>query len=247
MSAEPSGGPSSGVEAPLIGVTCGVEPARWREWEESAFLLSSTYVDAVREGGGEPILLPVGERSPGRRLVDALDGLLLTGGPDLEPGLYGCETHPRTVADRDRDVFELELLAMAEARDLPVLGICRGMQLMNVGRGGTLIQHLPERVGHEDHRAEPGIFSDHPVRIDSGAALAGHVGAPVAAVATYHHQAVDRVGAGLAPSAWAADGTIEGMEDRRHRYFVGVQWHPERERRPAVVASLVAAARERHR
>ncbi len=175
--------------------------------------------------------------------LDALDGLLLSGGADLDPAVYGAETHPATNGTRPaRDRAELALLQGALARDLPVLAVCRGSQVLNVARGGDLLQHLPEVVGHEEHRAQLGAFSDHEVRIEEGSRLASLVGERMP-VKSSHHQGFGRVGDGLRGVAWADDGTLEAVEDPARRFALGVLWHPEAGEDMRLFEALVAEAR----
>ncbi len=184
------------------------------------------YVRAVEHAGGRPLLVPPSE-SGVEETLDALDGLIFSGGSDLDPALYGQEPHPETrgvVAERDR--AELELLQAALARDMPVLAICRGSQVLNVALGGDLVQHLPEVVGHERHKHTPGEFADHDVAVEPGTRLGEIVGAH-APVKSHHHQGFGRLGRGLRPAAHADDGAVEAVEDPERRFALGVLWHPE--------------------
>jgi gamma-glutamyl-gamma-aminobutyrate hydrolase PuuD len=234
--------------APVIGVTAAVERSRHRVWDCDVVLLTRTYTDMVVAGGGVPVLLP--PVAGVAQAVDRLDGVLLSGGPDVGADRYGTAAHPRTVAAHpDRDAAELAVLDRALAVGLPVLGVCRGAQLLNVGRGGTLHQHLPEVVGHDGHNPTPGVFTDVDVRLDPagrvGAALGAEIGAGLR-VRCHHHQAVDRLAPGLVATAWAADGTVEALEDPARPFVVGVQWHPEEDATDRrLVAALVAAAQRR--
>jgi gamma-glutamyl-gamma-aminobutyrate hydrolase PuuD len=203
-----------------------------------------SYIDQVTEAGGVPVLLPP---VPGvASALGRLDGLILTGGGDVDPAGYGAQADPRTSrVQPDRDQAELELLAAALAEGLPVLGICRGLQVLNVARGGTLCQHLPDEAGH---RPAPGTFGSHRVRIAPGSRLAsvlepgGEHGLTLD-VATAHHQGIDRLGDGLVPVAWAQDGLIEAVElAGPHPFALGVQWHPEAGQDGRLVSALVAAA-----
>jgi putative glutamine amidotransferase len=214
-------------EAPLIGLTAYREPACWGPWDEPADLLPASYARSVVRAGGLPVLLPPAPLSAARGLVARLQGLVITGGADVEPGRYGARPDPNTGPPRpDRDGWELALVQAAMERDLPVLGICRGMQVLNVALGGTLVQHLPDRVGSDAHCPQPGVHGRHPVRI-SGSGRVQRAMGDAAVVATYHHQAIDRPGAGLEPVGWSEDGTIEAVEHRDCAWLVGVQWHPE--------------------
>jgi putative glutamine amidotransferase len=233
---------------PVIGLSSYAEPTSWAAWHLPAALLPLNYAEQVVAAGGVPVLLPpVGGIAAA---VGRLDGLILTGGGDIDPAAYGAPPHPRTGrVSVERDRAELELLAAALAAGLPVLGICRGLQLLNIARGGTLHQHLADLESATDpaHTPEPGTFGCHPVRVAAGSKLAGILGSdrPLA-VPTAHHQAIDRLGSGLTATAWAADGVIEAAElaDGDHHPFVlAVQWHPEAGDDPRLLAALVAAAR----
>lgn len=229
--------------APVIGITAGELVASYGPWKENASIVPADYVHVVANAGGVPIVL---SPSPGtaEALVERIDGLVLTGGVDMDAELYAQERHPKAQPpDRVRDDFELALLDAAAARDLPVLGICRGIQVVNVWRGGTLHQHLPDVVHHREHMAVPGTYSDHPVRVDAASRLGAILGRSEVAAPGHHHQAPDRIGTGLVASAWAEDGTVEGLEDPAHRFLVAVQWHPEVGEDPALFDALVAAAR----
>jgi len=228
--------------APVIGLTAYCEDARWAYWHKPAVLLPLNYAERVAAAGGIPVLLPPLPDVAGA--VDRLDGLLLTGGGDIDPVRYGAEPHPRTVrVSVPRDAAELELLGAAMAAGLPVLGVCRGMQLVNVARGGTLRQHLPADAGHTP---APGTFGSHPVRVAAGTRLAGILGANGSGVdvPTAHHQAIDRLGDGLVAAAWAEDGVIEAVEPGAagDRFLLAVQWHPEAGTDPRLIEALVAAA-----
>ncbi len=228
---------------PLIGLTTYVETARWGAWEQPAALLPDQYLRAVHDGGGAAVLLPP-EPGAGASVLDRLDGLVLTGGPDLDPARYGQEAHVESGAPRaSRDEWELEVCRLALARNMPLLAICRGAQILNVARGGTLHQHLPEQVGHTGHRPAPGTFGRTSVKLDADSAV-GHALGPRVTVHCSHHQALDRIGAGIAVVGTAEDGTIEAVEIPGRRFAVGVQWHPEddpTDRR--IFAALVDAAR----
>jgi putative glutamine amidotransferase len=226
---------------PLIGLSTYREQARWGVWDQPADLLPTTYADAVVRAGGTPVLLPPTEPSGAPSVVARLDGLVVTGGADVDPDRYGAEPHPRTVTWRtDRDTWELALLAAADSRDLPVLGICRGMQVMAVHRGGTLDQHLPDSVGHETHSPSGPDFGDIEVGTCPGTRLRTLVG-DRSSVGCHHHQAVlDHPG--FRPAAYAADGTIEAIEAPGERFQVAVQWHPETRADAGLFSGLVAAA-----
>ena len=229
---------------PLIGITTYVDEASWGHWRASAALIPFAYVRAVERAGGRPLLVPPGSGSDGvDETLDALDGLLLSGGNDVDPESYGAEPHAETGGVHpERDRSELALLEGALARDMPVLAVCRGSQILNVARGGDLVQHLPEVVGDEKHREALGVFSDHGVRVDPESRLGALVGER-APVKSHHHQGFGRLGEGLRESAWADDGTLEGVEDPAKRFALGVLWHPEEGEDAALFQGLVAAAR----
>ena len=237
---------------PVIGLSSYAEPARWAAWDAPAALLPLNYAEQVAAAGGVPVLLPP---VPGvAAAVARLDALVLTGGGDIDPATYGAPPHPRTGrVSAARDQAELDLLAAALAAGLPVLGICRGLQLLNVARGGTLHQHLADLgpAANSGHTPEPGTFGSHPVRVAPGSMLAGILGAAgrdgtdCLAVPTAHHQAIDRLGSGLTASAWTADGIIEAVELTgcgHHPFVLGVQWHPEAGEDLRLLTALVAAA-----
>ena len=230
---------------PLIGLSAYCEQARWAYWQSPAVLLPANYAEVVAAAGGIPVLLPP---LPGvAAAADRLDGLLLTGGGDIDPGRYGARPHPRTTrVSMPRDAAELELLDAATQAGLPVLGVCRGMQLVNVARGGTLCQHLPDDAGHAP---TPGMFGSHPVRVGAGTRLAGILDAngDGVHVPTAHHQAVDRLGEGLVATAWAEDGVVEAVEAGAagDPFLLAVQWHPEAGTDPRLIEALVAAAAAR--
>ena len=234
---------------PVVGITTYVEPARWGAWELEAALIPYAYVQAVERAGGRALLVPPSEDAV-EETLDALDGLLFSGGNDLDPDTYGAAAHPETGGLRpERDRGELALLEAALARDMPVLAVCRGFQVLNVSRGGDLVQHLPEVVGDAKHREVAGVFSEHPVRIDDDSKLGGVLGES-APVKSQHHQGVGTVGQGLREVAWADDGTVEGLEDPDRRFAVGVLWHPEAGDDMKLFEALVAEAfkyRQEHR
>ena len=227
---------------PLLGITTYVVPAVWGHWRLEAALLPWMYVTAVERAGARAVLVPPSLDGT-EELLDALDGLVLSGGSDLDPGLYGQEPHPETVeVVPERDVAELELLRAALARDLPVLAICRGSQVLNVALGGDLVQHLPEVIGHDEHKEVPGVFSRHEVEVDPATRLGAVLGA-TAPVMSHHHQGFGRLGEGLRVAAHATDGTIEAVELPGRRFALGVLWHPEAGDDAALFEALVAEAR----
>lgn len=228
---------------PVVGVTTYVEAAEWGHWRLDAALVPYDYVRGLERAGARVLLVPPDDDGV-EETLDALDGLLLSGGNDLDPQSYGAEAHPETTGTKpERDRGELALLEAALARDMPVLAVCRGVQVLNVARGGDLVQHLPERVGHEEHRAVRGVFSDHGVRIEEASRLGSVVGSEVPAVKSHHHQGLGRVGEGLRETAWAEDGTVEAVEDPEKRFAVGVLWHPEAGDDARLFEALVAEAR----
>jgi gamma-glutamyl-gamma-aminobutyrate hydrolase PuuD len=225
-----------------VGITTYVEEARWSHWVAPAALIPFSYVRAVERAGGRALLVPPDDDGVEETLA-ALDGLILSGGNDVDPAAYGAEPHAATGGVRpERDRAELALLEGALARDMPVLAVCRGSQILNVARGGDLVQHLPEVVGDEKHRETPGVFSAHGVRVDPESRLGGLVGER-APVQSHHHQGFGRVGGGLRETAWADDGTLEAVEDPSKRFALGVLWHPEEGEDAALFEALVDEAR----
>jgi putative glutamine amidotransferase len=230
------------AKRPLIGITTYVEEASWSHWVAAAALIPFAYVRAVERAGGRALLVPPDDDGV-EETLDALDGLILSGGNDVDPAAYGAEPHAETGGVRpERDRAELALLEGALARDMPVLAVCRGSQILNVARGGDLVQHLPEVVGHEQHREVAGVFSSHGVRVDPQSRLGSIVGGEHAPVQSHHHQGLGRVGEGLRETAWADDGTLEAVEDPSKRFALGVLWHPEETEDGALFRSLVAEA-----
>jgi putative glutamine amidotransferase len=228
---------------PLIGISTYREQARWGAWDAPAVLVPQNYPDRVAQAGGVPVLLPPsGGSAEAAAAIAAVHGLVLIGGPDLDPGRYGAEHDARTAGVQPvRDAWEAELLGAALAANLPVLGVCRGAQLLNIARGGTLRQHLPERVGHDGHRPAAGSYGTVQVELDP-AMLPGIVLGATLQVQCSHHQAVDELGAGLVATAWHADGTIEAVCMPGRGFVVGVQWHPEAGADPRLFQALVRAA-----
>ncbi|NUT38954.1 MAG: gamma-glutamyl-gamma-aminobutyrate hydrolase family protein [Thermoactinospora sp.] len=213
------------MSRPVIGITCYVEPARFTVWDMKVALLPYMYVEQVVRAGGQPVLIPpAGDPS---ELPARLDGLILAGGGDIDPSRYGTAPHPRVGYVREfRDAAEFTILDSALDRGIPYLGICRGLQVLNVALGGSLHQHLPDVVGHEGHSPAPATFGQAPVKIVPGTKLAGILPANPT-VPHYHHQAIDRLGDGLTVSAHADDGTIEAVEIEGRAFALAVQWHPE--------------------
>ncbi len=227
---------------PIIGVTSYADRARLGVWDIPAALIPLAYTDAIERAGGRPLIVPPSEEGVEETLA-VLDGLLLSGGEDVDPAAYGAEPHSETKNTRPhRDRAELALLRAALERDLPVLAVCRGSQVLNVARGGDLVQHLPEVVGHERHRHTPGVFADHDVELAADSTLGSTLGER-APVKSHHHQGFGRIGEGLREVAWADDGTVEALEDPARRFALGVLWHPEEGEDFALFARLVEEAR----
>ncbi len=231
---------------PVVALTTYLERATQGVWDVPAAFLPRQYVEAVTASGAAAVLLPpqADPEPAAAAVLDGLDGLILTGGVDVQPELYGAARHPLTDPARpDRDAWELALLRGARERGIPVFGICRGLQVINVAFGGSLHQHLPEALGTERYRLGGGVFAENTVRITDGTRLAGLLGAGEYVVHSYHHQGVDRVGTGLAVTARTDDGLVQGLELPGDEYLVAVQWHPEEnaaDRR--LFLGLVAAA-----
>jgi putative glutamine amidotransferase len=229
------------MSKPLIGITTYVEPASWGHWDEvEAALVPYEYVRAVERAGGRAVLVPPDEDGIGE-VLDTLDGLVFSGGNDMAPQTYGASEDPATNGTNPaRDRGEVALLTAALERDLPVLAICRGVEVLNVVRGGDLVQHLPDIVGHEEHRAVVGEFSEHTVRVDPSSRIEEVRGA----VKSHHHQGLGRIGEGLREVAWAEDGVVEAVEDTEKPFVVGVLWHPEAGEDQRLFEQLVEAARK---
>jgi putative glutamine amidotransferase len=229
------------VTRPVIGICAAIESARWAAWEVEVNLSPRTYSHAVQRAGGLGLILPpddVVAESPD----ELLDMLILAGGSDIDPASYGAKPHPETRNTRpERDRFELALGTRALERDMPVLGICRGMEMLNVIQGGTLDQHL----GLELHRHTPGAFVDHGVRLEAGSLAARVVGDERTEVKSAHHQGLDELGEGVIASGYADDGIVEAIELPERTFAVGVLWHPEEDERSRVIGALVEEARSR--
>ncbi|MFC5831935.1 gamma-glutamyl-gamma-aminobutyrate hydrolase family protein [Nonomuraea insulae] len=229
------------MRRPVIGITCYVEPATFTVWRDTtAALLPYAYVEQVVRAGGQPVLLPpAGEPAS---VVRGLDGLIVAGGGDIDPARYGAEPEEHTSYVRKfRDSAEFELLATALDAEVPYLGICRGLQVLNVALGGSLHQHLPDVVGHTGHCPGPGVFGDLPISPVPGTRVAKALGEDPVPVPHYHHQAVDRLAPGLTVTATTADGTIEAVELDSGRFTMAVQWHPEAAEDHALFDALVTA------
>jgi putative glutamine amidotransferase len=234
---------------PVIGIGAGLEQAQWSVWDQEAFLLPRSYVDAVQRAGALVLIIPPDEDlvTDPDEVLDMIDALLLAGGADIDPSAYGSTRRPQTVHTvPERDTFEIALARRALERDMPFLGICRGMQLLNVACGGTLYQHLPDTHGHHEHRRVLGTFdgADHDVRLAAGSLIARAAGEQLHGTKSHHHQGVDRVGDGLEVTGWSAiDNLPEAIEMPGRRFALGVQWHPEADPAAREIAALVEAAR----
>jgi putative glutamine amidotransferase len=237
-----------GMTRPVIGICTALERAQWSVWDQRAALLPLAYVEAVQRAGGLVAMLPPDPllADDPQQALELIDGLILAGGADIDPASYAQQAHPETVGTvPERDAFELALARGAIERDMPVLGICRGMQLINVACGGTLVQHLPERFGHEEHRRVPGSFdgAEHDVILTEGSLAARAAGEVVHMSKSHHHQGVDRLGEGLLVSGTSMlDELPEAVELRDASFVLGVQWHPEADLASSVVGALVDAA-----
>jgi putative glutamine amidotransferase len=237
------------MHRPTIGICAQLVNAAWGSWDKPAVLLSHSYLDAIAEAGALGLMIPPDPAladDPDEAL-DRIDGLILAGGHDVDPGFYGADLHPattRTVPERDR--IEIALARRAVERDMPLLGICRGMQLLNVAFGGTLLQHVPEVFGHEDHLRTRGTFdgSDHDVVLDAGSRAALAAGERLHTTKSHHHQGVDAIGDGLIVTGTSTlDELPEAIELPDRRFVLGVQWHPEADENSRVIAAFVTAAR----
>jgi gamma-glutamyl-gamma-aminobutyrate hydrolase PuuD len=244
-----SGTTSGTTSYPRVGISTHLVTAQWGVWSRPAALLPASYVEAVAGAGGVPVLLPPAGPMAGPA-IGGVDALVLAGGPDIDPARYGAAPHAKTArVQPERDQWELDLLAAALEQGVPVLGICRGIELMNVAFGGDLIQHLPEHGTSIDHRSMPGRYVWHRVRLAGEGLVATALGAE-AVVASYHHQGIGRVGTGLRPVGWSDDGLIEALELSGPDFAIGVLWHPEEHEQsagPGVFAALVDAARRSRR
>jgi putative glutamine amidotransferase len=218
------------ADRPVIGICTALERAQWSVWDQEAMLLPRSYIDAVQGAGG----------------LALIDGLVLAGGADIDPSSYAAEPHPETKHTvPERDASEVALVGRALERDIPFLGICRGMQLMNVAAGGTLLQHLPETFGHHDHRRAPGSFdgADHDVRLRPGSLAARMAGEELHGTKSHHHQGIDRLGKGFEVTGWSVlDELPETIEATDKRFALGVQWHPEADEASRIIGRFVAEA-----
>jgi putative glutamine amidotransferase len=235
------------MSRPLIGVCAAVEPASFGVWkEEPAALLPLSYSRAIHGAGGMMAMLPPDRRATEDpdELLDRLDGLVLGGGADIDPDSQGIEAHPETIGTNpDRDRFEIALARRALERGIPLLGVCRGMQVMNVACGGTLEQHLPDRFGHDRHRPIPGAWAEHDVRIEPGSLAARAAGTEHLTVKSHHHQGLDKIASDFTASAWATDDeSVEAIETEGGGFVLGVLWHPEEDLEDRVIPALVEVA-----
>ena len=227
---------------PIIGITGELEAARWGNWIREAVVSPVSYTRAVERAGGTPVILPPVPASSVPVLIAGLNGLLLAGGRDVDPSLYDQAPHEQTdLPDHRRDRFELILTRAAIDADLPFLAISRGMHILNVARGGTLFQHLPDRLRNESHKPDPVKMTTHDLQISAASKL-GRLLGESAQVPAAHHQAVDRLGNGLLTVAWTHDQVVEAVELPDHRFGVGVQWNPEDGHDLRLFEALVTAA-----
>jgi putative glutamine amidotransferase len=238
------------MHVPRIGICTALEQARWGVWDQPAMLLPRNYIDAVQRAGGVALMLPPDPRvtADPDLALDLIDGLLLAGGADVDPSFYGEQRAPQTVHTvPERDDFELALARRAIERDIPFLGVCRGMQVMNIAQGGTLIQDLPTLLGHSEHCRVPGNFAsaDHPVHLAAGSNAAKAAGGEHGGSLSHHHQGIGRLGEDLVVTGWSdLDELPEAIELPDKRFALGVQWHPEADATSQVIATLVEEARE---
>lgn len=238
------------TQHPVIGISSYAQRARWSYWDTEAVLLPRRYIDKVARAGGLPVQLPPVDG--GAAVLPRLDGLVLSGGGDIDPARYGAAPHPAAGPFSEaRDSAELDLCRQALATGLPLLGICRGLQVINVALGGTLHQHLPDLVGDDSHSPEQSGYGPHKVSVAPATQLAAILGRSEASVPTHHHQAIDRLGADLVATAWTDDGVIEAVEfdhaavAHAAPFMIAVQWHPEAGDDLSLFTALIAAARER--
>jgi putative glutamine amidotransferase len=233
------------MSRPNIGITAATELVSYGVWEEiPAFISPAGYVRAVQRAGGRPIPLPPDpeDAEDPNGVLDLLDALILTGGAgDVNPALYGEERHPETgPVQEERDAYELALARAAVEREMPTLGICRGMEVLNVVYGGTIEQHLPDALGHEEHRHTPGTYADHEVRLKPGSLAARAAGTERTAVKSHHHQGIREMGDGLRATGWSTmDDLVEALEDPGRKFVLGVLWHPEEDEKSQLIKALV--------
>jgi putative glutamine amidotransferase len=234
------------VRRPTIGITASTETVSYGPWKEVPAVMSpERYVRAVQRAGGRALLLPPDPedaRDPSE-ILGLIDALLLTGGAgDLDPALYGQERHPDTgPVHEERDAYELALARAVLEHEVPTLGVCRGMQVLNLAYGGTIEQHVPDAVGHEEHRHTPGTFADHEVRLEPGSLAARAAGTEITAVKSHHHQGVREIGDGLWVTGWSTtDDLVEAVEDPGRKFVLGVLWHPEEDEKSQLIKALVS-------
>ena len=234
------------MSRPTIGITAATEDVSYGAWDEvPSFISPASYVQAVQRAGGRPILLlpdPEDAEDP-NGVLDLVDALILTGGAgDVNPVLYGEEPHHETGPIQDeRDAYELALARAAVEHGIPTLGICRGMEVLNVVYGGSIEQHLPDVLGHEEHRHTPGTYADHEVRLAHGSLAARAAGSESTPVKSHHHQGIKEVGSGLEVTGWAAeDDAVEALEDPSCPFVLGVLWHPEEDEKSQLIKALVS-------
>ncbi len=231
---------------PTVGITAATEKINYGAWTDvPAFMSPASYVRAVQRAGGRPILLIPDEEDTENpsEILDLVDAVIITGGAgDLDPELYGQEPHPKTgPVQKERDAYELALVRAAIERETATLGICRGMQVINVAYGGAVEQHLPDVVGHEEHRPLPGVFVDHEVRLEPDSLAFRTAGSEVSNVRSHHHQGIRGVGDGLSVTGRAiVDDTVEAIEDPNHPFVLGVLWHPEEDEKSRIIKALVS-------
>ncbi len=232
----------------MIGICAALEKAQWSVWDQPAALLPVNYIAAIQRAGAVAVMLPPDGQLAEEpdEVLSLLDGLILAGGADIDPASYGAEPEPHTIGTvPERDRFEIALARAAIDRDLPLLGICRGMQLLNVACGGTLLQHLPDRLGHEEHRRVVGSFdgAEHDVELAESSLASIAAGERTHSTRSHHHQGIDRLGAGLLVSGVSAmDDLAEAIEAPGKSFVLGVQWHPEADPESSIIAALVQAA-----
>ncbi|MGI8512521.1 MAG: gamma-glutamyl-gamma-aminobutyrate hydrolase family protein [Solirubrobacteraceae bacterium] len=233
------------MSRPTVGVTASMEVMHSGAWVEETAGTPNAYVRAIQRAGGRAVILPPDPEAP-VEVLEGLSALIVTGAAgDTDPARYGAVAHAQTHPLRaPREEFEFALVAAALDASLPLLGVCRGLQVLNVARGGTLVQHLPDVLGHSGHAETDGVYSEHRVRLAPGSLAARAVGAELATVKSFHHQGVGRVGDGLVASAWAqGDDIVEAIEDPDAPFVLGVLWHPEEDPASRVVAALLDAIR----
>ena len=235
------------ISKPLIGLTTYLQRAQTGVWDVKAAFLPEVYLGAVERAGGIPVLLPPQPLDGGvaEQVMARLDGLIVVGGHDVEPGRYGADAHPKSdPPSRLRDDWDDALLTAAITAEVPFLAICRGIQVLNVNRGGTLHQHLPEVVGDDRYTGENGVFKTNQVEVEGGSQLSEIIGSGAHPVQSYHHQAIDAVGDGLRVTAHSGGGVVQAVELEGVPFGVGVQWHPEQdaEEDARLFEGLVSAA-----